>query len=239
MIVMLVALGLVPDASAQCLQAEQDEYVEGMLGEHFFTDAAGRPEPAYILRLSAPACLNGEDETDNVENARTIQIYGLDASVDDSISRLVGHSVRVSGEPFGAMTVHHHAPILMEVSQIWPIQTRSSSSQQTFQPPRGSELRAELLDAARLTFEEETGGPIEFVVKRLNVLGDWAFGEVRLKRPGGVPIDWMRTIYSEDYAAGMFDPSGSFFLLHGAGPYWDVAEYATGPTDVPLALFQE
>ena len=233
-----------------CLEANQDEYAEGMLAEDMFRDAAGRPEPAYILTLSVSVCLNGEDEMDNVENARTLQIYGIDASVDDLISRLVGRSVRVLGQPFGAMTVHHHAPILMEVSQIWPIQARSTSSQQIVQPPRGSELRAELLDAARPTFEEETGGPIEFVVKRLNVIGDWAFGEVRLQRPGGRPIDWTRTMYAEDYAAGMFDPSGSFFLLHNAGPYWEVVEYATGPTDIawdgwrldyglPLAMFQQ
>jgi hypothetical protein len=246
---MVVAFVLASHANAQCLKVDQEEYAEGSLAERLFSDAAGRPEPAFILTLPASVCLRGEDEMDNVEGAPTIQIYGTNSSVDRSISRSVGQRVQVSGKPFGAMTVHHHAPIIMEVSRIWTSQGRLSGNQQIFRPKRGSGLRAELLDAARPTFEEETGGPIEFVVRRLNVLGDWAFGEVELQRPGGAAINWARTKYADDYAEGMFDPSGTFFLLRNAGSRWEVVEFATGPTDIawdswrhdyslPLALFQ-
>ena len=107
-----------------------------------------------------------------------------------------------------------------------------ANAQQIIQPPRGSALRIELLDAARPVFARDTGGPIEFVVRRLNVLGNWAFGEVRLQRPGGVPIDWAKTRYAEDLAAGMFDPASSFFLARRTAAGWIVLEFATGPTDV-------
>lgn len=118
------------------------------------------------------------------------------------------------------------------------------------QPPKGSALRASLLDAARPTFEQEIGGPIEFVVTTLNVWNGWAYGDVRLQRPGGQPIDWRRTKFAEDDAQGMFDPAHNLFLLQEEGDGWTLVEYAIGPTDVawdwwrqqnnlPMELFQE
>ncbi len=107
-----------------------------------------------------------------------------------------------------------------------------AAAQNVIQPPQGSQLRKELLDAARPVFEEETKGPVEYEVHRLNVLGGWAFGDVFLRRPGGGRIDWSRTKYAEDERNGAFDPGGSFFLLKRSGSSWTVVEFATGPTDV-------
>jgi hypothetical protein len=105
-------------------------------------------------------------------------------------------------------------------------------AQQVIQAERGSALRAELLDAARPVFARDTDGPVEFVVRQLNVMGGWAFGEVRLQRPGGATIDWTRTKYAEEFKAGMFDPGGSFFLARRTSAGWTVLEFATGPTDI-------
>lgn len=248
-VVSTVIFGFGRQVGAQCIEAEQDEFAEGNLKQHVFTDAAGRPEPAFILNLPAPICLAGSDDLDNVENANTIQVFSSDERIDEAIGSLVGRSVLVRGKAFGALTVHHHAPIIMDVSEIRTFATQSSVAQRIMQPMRGSTLRAELLDAARPIFEDESGGPVEFVVKRLNVLGDWAFGEVRLQRPGGEPIAWENTRYAEAYEAGMFDPASSFFLLQRIDIDWVVQEFATGPTDVtwdgwrqayslPLALFE-
>lgn len=99
-------------------------------------------------------------------------------------------------------------------------------------PAPGTPLRAELLDAVRPVFEGETWGPIEFVVRNLAVSGSWAFGDVRLQRPGGKPIDWSRTRYAQAMRQGMFDPAGSFFLLYRLGSSWAIVKFATGPTDV-------
>jgi opacity protein-like surface antigen len=108
----------------------------------------------------------------------------------------------------------------------------SAVAQNVTQPPPGSRLRKELLDAARPVFEKETEGPVEFVVHRLNVMDRWAFGDVFLRRPGGRTIDWSKTKYAEDEKNGAFDAGGAFFLLKRSGANWTVAEFATGPTDV-------
>lgn len=99
-------------------------------------------------------------------------------------------------------------------------------------PPKGSPLRALLLDTARPAFEKEVGPPVEFVVKTLNVWEEWAFGDVRLQRPGGKPIDWRRTKFAEDIAQGVFETGSNFFLLQRTGDGWMLAELAIGPTDV-------
>ncbi len=107
------------------------------------------------------------------------------------------------------------------------------AAQDVVKPDRGSALRTELLDAARPVFERETGGPVEFVVRQLNVLDVWAFGNVTLQRPGGGAIDWSRTKFGQDEAEGMFEADGHFFLLRRADSgEWMPVEYALGPTDV-------
>lgn len=99
-------------------------------------------------------------------------------------------------------------------------------------PPKGSPLRATLLDAARPTFEQEVGAPVEFVVGTLNVMEGWAYGDVKLQRPGGAPIDWSRTKFAEDFQQGMLETEHNLFLLQQSGDGWTLVEYALGPTDV-------
>lgn len=99
-------------------------------------------------------------------------------------------------------------------------------------PPKGSPLRALLLDTARPAFEREVGAPVEFVVRTLNVMDGWAFGNVKLQRPGGVPIDWRRTKFADDLAHGMLEAESNFFLLQDTGRGWRLVEYVIGPTDV-------
>jgi len=107
-----------------------------------------------------------------------------------------------------------------------------AGAQSIMRPQPGDPLRAEILDAVRPVFEGETWGPIEFVVRALNVLDNWGFGDVKLQRPGGRPIDWSKTRYGEAMRQGMFDPSGSFFLLYRMGSSWAIVKFVTGPTDV-------
>ena len=100
------------------------------------------------------------------------------------------------------------------------------------QPPPGSALRAELIDAARPVFVAETNGPVEFVVRGLAVFGDWAFADVRPQRPGGQPIDWSQTKFAAALRDDMFGGDTSFVLLRRNQGVWSVAEIAIGPTDV-------
>lgn len=99
-------------------------------------------------------------------------------------------------------------------------------------PAKGSPLRARLLDTARPAFEQQVGAPVEFVVKTLNVMAGWAYGDVLLQRPGGVPIDWRRTRFAEDFAQGMLETGSNMFLLRDSGNGWTLVDYAVGPTDV-------
>ena len=99
-------------------------------------------------------------------------------------------------------------------------------------PKQGSSFRAELLDAARPVFVAETDGPIEFVVQRLAVAGAWAFGDVKLQRPGGHPVDWHRTKFADALRQDMFNSENSFFLLRKSNDRWSVVEFVVGPTDV-------
>ena len=110
-----------------------------------------------------------------------------------------------------------------------------AAAEQIVHPEKGSALRAAVLDGARPIFQSETEGPIEMVVKQINVDGDWAFGDVFLQRPGGREIDWSKTKFGEANSQGAFDPGGSFFLVHLVGGRWNIVEYAIGPTDIAWA----
>jgi len=94
------------------------QIAKGRLSIGKFKDAAGRPETAYILRLPAAGCLDAKDAEFRVKSARTIHIYSFDDKLRAQMSRLAGKDVSVRGKPFGAHTAHHHAPIVMEISQI-------------------------------------------------------------------------------------------------------------------------
>lgn len=99
-------------------------------------------------------------------------------------------------------------------------------------PAKGTPLRAAILDTARSTFEQQVGAPVEFVVNTLNVIDGWAYGDVKLQRPGGTPIDWSRTKFAEDFEQGMLETEHNLFLLQQSGADWTLVEYAIGPTDV-------
>lgn len=95
-----------------------DEIAEGRLDIGQFQDAAGRPESAYIVSLPEAVCLDDPDPEFRVEHADTIHIYSSNEAVHAEIDRFVGGTVLVHGSPFAAHTAHHHAPIVMDVSEI-------------------------------------------------------------------------------------------------------------------------
>jgi len=105
-------------ADAACLKPDQLERAEGRLALGTFRDALDRPEKAFILRLGAAACLDAEAGSDRVDAARTIHVFPTDRATQAAMRRLVGAAVTVRGKPFASHTAHHHAPIVMEVSEI-------------------------------------------------------------------------------------------------------------------------
>jgi hypothetical protein len=120
--VTVTALMPLPAIAAPCLDAAgRAETAQGRLSLGHFKDAADRPESAYILGLAKPACLTGSQVEDKVETAMTIHIYSMDEALGRRIKSFVGREVRVAGRPFGAITAHHHAPIVMDITRIDPL----------------------------------------------------------------------------------------------------------------------
>ena len=105
-------------ADAACMKSDQPEPAEGRLTLGRFKDAADRPETAFILQLAAAVCLDAQDAEDRVDSTRTIHVYSTDDAIQSSLRRLVGRTVLVRGRSFSAHTAHHHAPIVMNLSDV-------------------------------------------------------------------------------------------------------------------------
>ncbi len=75
-------------------------------------------ERVYLLQVPMPVCLTGRSPQDNVRGTKIIQVYSSNATVNRSIQRFLGKDVQVTGRAFGAITQHHKAPIVMDLSDI-------------------------------------------------------------------------------------------------------------------------
>jgi hypothetical protein len=110
---------LMAGPASACMSDQSDkEIAEGKLSIGAARDAAGRREKPYILTLPTPACLTASDPADSVKSTRKIHIFSSQGKVHSQIARLVGKSVLVRGRPFAAHTAHHHAPIVMDITEI-------------------------------------------------------------------------------------------------------------------------
>ncbi len=101
------------------------------------------------------------------------------------------------------------------------------------EPPRGSQLRQDLLEAIRPHAEYDLWAPVEFRVIEMLADGDVAFARLMAQRPGGVEIDMARTAMVEwRYEdPGNFDgPRFEVFFIRRDGQ-WQVVQYALGATD--------
>lgn len=82
-------------------------------------EAYNRTETAYLLFPAKSVCLNGEDY-DHVESARRIHVFSMDEAIMRKLRANLGRKVRVKGNAFGEHTAHHHAPIVMNITEIVP-----------------------------------------------------------------------------------------------------------------------
>jgi uncharacterized protein DUF4431 len=109
-------------ASAQtaCLKANApDQVAEGRLTSVRISIPDYKlKEQAYILRLASDACLEGSGEFDKVERTNRIHVFAMDDALRKRLRSLAGQRVRVTGEPLGEHTAHHHAPIVLRVARI-------------------------------------------------------------------------------------------------------------------------
>ena len=95
------------------------------------------------------------------------------------------------------------------------------TGQAQIEPPRGGQLRKELLDAVRPHAEAFVGPPVEFMVETLHVDGTTALAELEIQRPGGVKIPpWSPIDYP--YIAA---------ILQNQGGRWVVVAKAVSPNE--------
>jgi hypothetical protein len=119
---------------ATCINVNQTETLtfEGTLTFHIFggppynggVRLGDTPEPTYILKLDDATCAIGDDSVDPNNPIDRIQVFPEYSATENrelsnDLRRLVGRRVRVRGRSrFGAQTGHHHAPLLLPISQI-------------------------------------------------------------------------------------------------------------------------
>lgn len=103
-------------------------------------------------------------------------------------------------------------------------------AQRVYTPGRGDPDRKAILDAVRSRIISEMNGPVEFVVRVLNVSGDWSFAVLDPQRPGGRQINPADTVHAAD--VDFMDGLTVYALVRKSGSRWGLVESVTGPTDV-------
>ena len=82
------------------------------------------PEPTYTLKLDTPICATGDELLKPEQRFDKIQVYPAKSGaagrfLSRDLRRFVGKRVVVEGKsPFGAHTGHHHAPLLLPITEI-------------------------------------------------------------------------------------------------------------------------
>ena len=94
--------------------------------------------------------------------------------------------------------------------------------------PNSPQRRA-ILDALRPRIEAVLGGPVEFVVTRMQVQAGWALVIAEPQRPGGGRIDGRR-YFPHDF--DNMDGLTVSAIMRFRGGRWMLADHAVGATDV-------
>jgi uncharacterized protein DUF4431 len=98
-----------PSAQAgDCMRAnEVGAIAEGRLIER---------DDAIILKLPTAMCLEGPEDSDHVPASAEIHVYSMNDGTQETLRKLIGKDVHLEGSFMGAMTQHHKAPIVMQVT---------------------------------------------------------------------------------------------------------------------------
>ena len=95
--------------AGECMPANEDGAIgEGRLFER---------DDAIILKLPEPMCLQGPEDSDHVPASTEIHVYSINDGTQETLRKLIGRDVHLEGSLMGAMTQHHKAPIVMQVTE--------------------------------------------------------------------------------------------------------------------------
>ena len=110
---------------------------------------------------------------------------------------------------------------------------RPAAAQGFSEPPAGTTLRADILDAMRPHAEWSFGAPVEFVVREMRVAGDTAFVWASAQRPGGGTIALADTplVQRDGRPIDLVDGPEVQALLKRSGRTWVAVHHAEGATD--------
>lgn len=99
--------------------------------------------------------------------------------------------------------------------------------------PAVGEDRMAILGSLRTPVSSDLKTPVEFVVNRARICGNWAFVVATPQKAGGAAIAWARTVCSGDtsHLAGG--------LMRREGATWTLVEYALCPSDVAWSDWPE
>lgn len=98
-------------------------------------------------------------------------------------------------------------------------------------PARSTELRAALMDAARVPIQAEIGRKVIFVVSVLRTDGVWAYLQAEPRNPDGSAINWAATPFADEMRQGVMSDVAMILMRRDAGG-WTVVDHVMGPTDV-------
>jgi len=107
----------------------------------------------------------------------------------------------------------------------------SINAQTVEHPEKGSAERAALLETMRPVVERKLKQKIVFVIHTINVDGNWAFVDGRLRTPAGKVPSWKNTPYAQAAEYGA-QSDGISALLKKSGSGWRIVTEAIGCTDV-------
>ncbi|MDZ4310974.1 MAG: hypothetical protein U1A24_10530 [Cypionkella sp.] len=124
-------------------------------------------------------------------------------------------------QTFGPLAAAKLAPPLVPNPQPAKITT----------PARNTDLRAALMDAARIPIEADLGMEVIFVVSVLRTDGAWAYLQAKPRNPDGSPIRWSKTRFAAEMEKGVMSDV-VMVLLQNTSAGWQVVDHIMGPTDV-------
>ena len=102
---------------------------------------------------------------------------------------------------------------------------------------RGDPERKQIMDAMRPAAVRELGAPVEFVVRTLNLSGNYAYAEVEAQRTGGTPINIAKTPFGRSNANSLdfIDCCHIESILQKRNGSWVVIERTAYATDYGMS----
>ena len=124
--VLALAAMMVGSAAQGCLDVRGSHApvaLEGRLERHIYPglpnyesiQRGDAPEPAYILVLRHPICI---DDGARGEPFSRVHLFSSNDRLEARLRAAIGHRIRIRGSGFGSFTMHNRAPLVVNVTMI-------------------------------------------------------------------------------------------------------------------------